>query len=422
VGLGGTGLGALGAGAGWGAEDQGTRSRGLGAWGSQGCWTPAAPGGLPALQDHGHVQGVHEQPTRTWLREHGPLLHQRGLRGRDAEDHRVPDRCWDKHCRVWGVPGGAQSTGGQSPPPPCALHVAASPRVQEWGRVAPRPLPGDPAGSVLPRAPSWLTGAVSHARARLPHWWGVPGLPMPRGGRVLADLSPCPAEPLGEDEADGPGDGSEAAVEDDRLDGLEVPEAAEGESVPCCAMLCHAMPCCAVPCHAVPCPAVLCRAMLCHAVPCHALLCCAVPCCAMLCRAMLYHAVPCPAVLCRAMLCCAMPCPAVLCRAMLCRALLAMPCCAVLRCAVPCHTVLCPAVPCCALPCCAVLCRAVPCHAVPCCAVPCCAMPCHAVPCRAVPCPAVPCCAVPCRAVPCHALLCRATPCPAVPCHAVLSC
>ncbi|KAM4786621.1 tripartite motif-containing protein 54 isoform 1-T1 [Cyanocitta cristata] len=34
-------------------------------------------------------------------------------------------------------------------------------------------------------------------------------------------------EPLGEDEGDGPGDGSEAATDEDRLDSLEVPEAAE---------------------------------------------------------------------------------------------------------------------------------------------------------------------------------------------------
>ncbi|XP_075004057.1 tripartite motif-containing protein 54 isoform X1 [Calonectris borealis] len=34
-------------------------------------------------------------------------------------------------------------------------------------------------------------------------------------------------EPLGEDEADGPGDGSEAAADEDRLDSLEMPEAAE---------------------------------------------------------------------------------------------------------------------------------------------------------------------------------------------------
>ncbi|XP_009459377.1 PREDICTED: tripartite motif-containing protein 54 [Nipponia nippon] len=34
-------------------------------------------------------------------------------------------------------------------------------------------------------------------------------------------------EPLGEDEADGPGDGSETAADEDRLDSLEVPEAAE---------------------------------------------------------------------------------------------------------------------------------------------------------------------------------------------------
>ncbi|XP_049674617.1 tripartite motif-containing protein 54 isoform X2 [Accipiter gentilis] len=34
-------------------------------------------------------------------------------------------------------------------------------------------------------------------------------------------------EPLGEDEADGPGDGSEAAADEDRLDSLEAPEATE---------------------------------------------------------------------------------------------------------------------------------------------------------------------------------------------------
>ncbi|XP_029813869.1 tripartite motif-containing protein 54 [Manacus vitellinus] len=34
-------------------------------------------------------------------------------------------------------------------------------------------------------------------------------------------------EPLGEDEGDGPGEGSEAATEEDRLDSLEAPEAAE---------------------------------------------------------------------------------------------------------------------------------------------------------------------------------------------------
>ncbi|XP_066036330.1 tripartite motif-containing protein 54 isoform X2 [Chamaea fasciata] len=34
-------------------------------------------------------------------------------------------------------------------------------------------------------------------------------------------------EPLGEDEGEGPGDGSEAAADEDRLDSLEVPEAAE---------------------------------------------------------------------------------------------------------------------------------------------------------------------------------------------------
>ncbi|XP_064563224.1 tripartite motif-containing protein 54 isoform X2 [Zonotrichia leucophrys gambelii] len=36
-------------------------------------------------------------------------------------------------------------------------------------------------------------------------------------------------EPLGEDEGDAPGDGSEAAADEERLDSLEVPEAAEGQ-------------------------------------------------------------------------------------------------------------------------------------------------------------------------------------------------
>uniref|UniRef100_A0A8C0VDH9 RING-type E3 ubiquitin transferase n=1 Tax=Cyanistes caeruleus TaxID=156563 RepID=A0A8C0VDH9_CYACU len=40
------------------------------------------------------------------------------------------------------------------------------------------------------------------------------------------------AKPLGEDEGDGPGDGSEATTDEDRLDSLEVPEAAEGGCTP----------------------------------------------------------------------------------------------------------------------------------------------------------------------------------------------
>lgn len=50
------------------------------------------------------------------------------------------------------------------------------------------------------------------------------------GGSHLS--CPLPTEPLGEDEGDGPGDSSEAATDEDRLDSLEVPEAAEGECMP----------------------------------------------------------------------------------------------------------------------------------------------------------------------------------------------
>lgn len=55
-------------------------------------------------------------------------------------------------------------------------------------------------------------------------------------------MRPCPTEPLGEDEGDGPTEGSEAAADEDRLDSLEAPEAAEGEF-----SLRHAVPGCAVP-------------------------------------------------------------------------------------------------------------------------------------------------------------------------------
>uniref|UniRef100_A0A8B9VJ77 RING-type E3 ubiquitin transferase n=1 Tax=Anas zonorhyncha TaxID=75864 RepID=A0A8B9VJ77_9AVES len=49
-------------------------------------------------------------------------------------------------------------------------------------------------------------------------------------------------EPLGEEEGDGPMEGSEAAADEDRLDSLEAPEAAEGEF-----SLRQAVPGCAVP-------------------------------------------------------------------------------------------------------------------------------------------------------------------------------
>lgn len=59
--------------------------------------------------------------------------------------------------------------------------------------------------------------------------WCIPV--MGREGRSQLSC-PLPTEPLGEDEADGPGEGSEAATDEDRLDSLEVPEAAEGECMP----------------------------------------------------------------------------------------------------------------------------------------------------------------------------------------------
>ena len=138
----------------------------------------------------------------------------------------------------------------------------------------PLALPREPAASGLPRAPSWLVGCCVPRQGQAPAlgWsrpsWGVPGLPTLQRGRAPADLSLCPTEPLGEDEADGPGDGGEATADEDRLDSLEAPEAAEGESLPCRAVLC-----CTLPCRSVLCCAVLCRAMPCHAMPC-----CDVPC------------------------------------------------------------------------------------------------------------------------------------------------
>lgn len=67
-------------------------------------------------------------------------------------------------------------------------------------------------------------------------------------GGSQAEVCPCPTEPLGEDEGDGPMEGSEAAADEDRLDSLEAPEAAEGEF-----SLRHAVPGCAWPwgCRAV---------------------------------------------------------------------------------------------------------------------------------------------------------------------------
>lgn len=119
--------------------------------------------------------------------------------------------------RAPGTAWGTQPSVRQSPPPPHALCGDASACAQEWVCVAPQHCPGP----------------GSHA-----------GLAMPWGGRAPADLSPHPTEPLGEDEADGPGDGSEAAADEDRLDSLEAPEATEGESPPCCAMSHHAVPGC----------------------------------------------------------------------------------------------------------------------------------------------------------------------------------
>uniref|UniRef100_A0A8B9ME06 Tripartite motif-containing protein 54 n=1 Tax=Accipiter nisus TaxID=211598 RepID=A0A8B9ME06_9AVES len=102
--------------------------------------------------------------------------------------------------RAPGTAWGTQPSVRQSPPPPHALCGDASACAQEWVCVAPQHCPGP----------------GSHA-----------GLAMPWGGRAPADLSPRPTEPLGEDEADGPGDGSEAAADEDRLDSLEAPEATE---------------------------------------------------------------------------------------------------------------------------------------------------------------------------------------------------
>lgn len=91
------------------------------------------------------------------------------------------------------------------------------------------PAPGSPwfphwAGHIPP-------GSILECPAWSPPSWHVLVYPHTAGGREgRSHLScPLPTEPLGEDEGDGPGDGSEAATDEDRLDSLEVPEAAEGE-------------------------------------------------------------------------------------------------------------------------------------------------------------------------------------------------
>lgn len=120
------------------------------------------------------------------------------------------------------VPRGDVGLPGASSPPchlvPC---MGMRPIVHRNGDVWPLGTAQGPCRVRPACAPSWLPF----------------GVPKPQGRSAPADRLPCPTEPLGEDEADGPGDSSEAAVDEDRLDSLEVPDATEGESLLCRAVL-----------------------------------------------------------------------------------------------------------------------------------------------------------------------------------------
>lgn len=186
------GLGARG-GAGWGARLW--PGRGWGCGGPVGVGPPAAPGGLPALQDHGHVQGVDEQPPGARLREHGPLLHQRGLCGGDAEDHRVPDRCRHRDkCRrarwhgCMGLPEVPSPWTGRAPL--CLMPwVGMCPLEHRNGDVRPLSAARGPCGGqacpVLPLAHGLLCptpGPASYAGMVMSIPRSVPGMPTPWEG------------------------------------------------------------------------------------------------------------------------------------------------------------------------------------------------------------------------------------------------
>lgn len=122
---------------------------------------------------------------------------------------------------------------------PCSLAPGALcggvPSCTHMGMCGPQALPSAPPtcgllhparGPGCPRCTSAVSRCCSHHGE----------------GGSQAEVCPCPTEPLGEEEGDGPMEGSEAAADEDRLDSLEAPEAAEGEF-----SLCQAVPGCAVP-------------------------------------------------------------------------------------------------------------------------------------------------------------------------------